>query len=62
MNNIRGFNDLKRINEEDEADTNEYWENMMNKIGSSFAMGISFGTGALLSFYLLKHYLMNKTA
>jgi hypothetical protein len=24
-------------------------------------MGISFGTGALLSFYLLKHYLMNKT-
>ncbi len=32
----------------------------MAKVGSSIAMGFSFGTGALLSFYLLKHYIINK--
>lgn len=31
-----------------------------SKFGDSLAMGISFGTGALLSFYLLKHLLINK--
>lgn len=34
--------------------------NAGSKLRDSFMMGISFGTGALFSFYLLKHLLMNK--
>jgi hypothetical protein len=59
MLNIRGLNDLNRGND-DEIDMAEYWEKITNKITSSFAMGISFGTGALLSFYFLKHYIITK--
>ena len=60
MNNIHGFKDLKRVEKENGMD--EYLENIVKKTGSSLAMGISFGAGALLSFYVLKHYLMSNTA
>ena len=59
MLNVRGLKDLHRGNN-DEIDMNEYWDKITNKITSSFAMGISFGTGALLSFYILKHFIITK--
>jgi hypothetical protein len=63
MNNIHGFRDLQQ---KDQLNNDNFIENYIEKVtklvGQSLAMGVSFGTGALLSFYLLKHLLMNKTA
>lgn len=61
MNNIRQLKDIGRVGQAEQFEIDKYWHNMMGKVGCSFTMGISFGTGALLSFYILKHYLMNKT-
>lgn len=59
MLNVRGLNDLNRMND-NEIDMNEYWDKIIDKVTTSLAMGVSFGTGALLSFYLLKHYIISK--
>jgi hypothetical protein len=59
MMNVRGLNDLNRMND-DQVDMHDYWDKIIGKVTSSVAMGMSFGTGALLSFYVLKHYLIGK--
>ncbi len=57
--NVRGLNDLNRMND-DQVDMHDYWDKIIGKVTSSLAMGMSLGTGALLSFYVLKHYLIGK--
>lgn len=64
MRNVYGMKDLqeKRKQTQEEKDLYEDLNEAGKTLRNSLTTGISFGVGALVSFYLLKHLFMSKAA